>query len=110
LRRVTSVTEPEFEWQEPVSVYSTYRLDAVIFTADAEFSAGTLIVERGDEITASASATLIDEGGAARNQRVVLEIEESDTILVDGDQRSITRLVRTPAAGDATIWSIRVRD
>lgn len=110
LRRVTAVTPAANSWDDPVESAQIIRVDATVFTREAKYVAGTLAVERGDDITVSALATVIEEDGVATNQRIVLEIQSSDEVIVDGDVRRVVELVRIPDAGDVTAWIIRVAD
>ena len=111
IRRVTGYTAGAEPHDDPVEVVEIIKLNTVVFTKDAEFSGGTLTVERGDEITASPWGTLVEQNGNPVNQRVAVEVRPSDEILVDGDVRRIVETVRVPAAGpDVTVWQIRVVD
>jgi len=110
IRRILSTTPAENTWDDPVVAYQLIQLDAVVFTAEAEYSAGTLIAERGDELTISAIATVVEEDGVLVSRKITLEVLPSDVFLVDGDVRRVIRPVRIPAAGDVTAWSVRVAD
>ena len=111
IRRVTGSTAGTNPWDPPTEVVQVIELKAVVFTARAEYVNGTLVTERGDEVTASPWATVIEENGASTNRRISLDVRESDEVLIDGDVRRIIRVVRTPAAGgDVSVWSIRVAD
>lgn len=111
IRRVTGSTAGANPWDPPTEVVQIIELKAVVFTASAEYANGTLVVERGDVITASPWATVIEENGLPVNRRVALDVRSSDVVLVDGDERRIISIMRTPAAGnDVSVWSIRVAD
>lgn len=111
IHRAVVTTPGANPWDPPTEENWIIDLDAVVFTKSAEYSAGTLIVERGDEITASGVARVIEKNGVAANEEILLEVQDSDVIYVDGDPRRVVRKIRVPAAGaDVAVWKIRVSD
>lgn len=111
IRRVSGSTPGANPWDPPTETTQIIELSAVVFTKEAEYANGTLVVERGDEITASPRAKIVEEDGDAVSVDIDLEVRESDEILVDGDVRRVVRVIRTPAAGShVSVWQIRVAD
>jgi hypothetical protein len=111
IHRTVATTPGANPWDPPVEETWVIRLDAVVFTKSAEYSAGTLVTERGDEITASGRARVVEKNGVEADEEILLDVLDSDVVYVDGDPRRIVRKVRVPAAGDdVVIWKIRVAD
>lgn len=110
IHRISSTTEAANPWEDSTDVLQVIQLDAVAFTQLARYAAGTLVAERGDQLTISAIATVVEEDAVAVNRKIILEIEQGDVILVDGDVRQIISKIRIPATGDVTAWSVLVAD
>lgn len=111
IRRVTGYAAGPDEWTPGVETQQLIKLSVVAFTRDAEYQGGGLVVERGDELTISPWATVIEENGAPANRRIRLDVLASDEFIVDGDVRRTVQVVRVPAAGpDVSVWVVRVVD
>ena len=111
IRRVSGSIPGANPWDPPTDVFQIIRLHAVVFTEEAEYANGTLVKERQDVVTASPTATVIEEDGDSVSEQIALDVSESDEVLIDGDVRRIVSVTRTPAAGDdIAVWTIRVSD
>ena len=111
IRRTLDVTAGANPWNPPTPTYQIIQLDAVAFSGSAKFSAGTLVTERGVDLTVAGWATIVEENSLPRNTRIPLDIIDTDEFLVDGDPRRVISVERVPEAGNvASVWLVRVAD
>lgn len=85
-----TVTVPgENEWDPPTETVTVWLLEAAVKRVDQRYENGVLIVETVDIVTF-----------AVPNTVPIL----TDTLIIDGRERTITSLKPTPSAGTVVAW------
>lgn len=106
LKRIT-VTPPPNDWTPGTETETLWTLKAAVRRLHQRYENGVLIIETGDQIIASVTATLTSvDGEAVAPQDQTFEPRNSDIIVVDGADRAIDNITPIPGAGTTSAWKL----
>lgn len=106
IKRIT-VGEPPNDWTPGSEVETVWTLRAAVRRLHQRYEGGVLIIETGDQIIASVTATLTKLAGSAVTPlEQAFDPHNGDILVIDGADRAIDNITPIPGAGTVSAWKL----
>lgn len=106
LKRIV-VTPPPDDWTPGTETETLWTLKAAVRRLHQRYEGGVLIIETGDQIVASVTATLTKLAGSAVTPvDQAFDPHNGDILVIDGEDRAIDDITPIPGAGTVSAWKL----